>query len=72
MIRFNFAVTEAEAERIFDCITEEICKHKEDISYLKCGYDHSPPQHAIETIEELNEQIDFLRTLKAKILNTKE
>jgi hypothetical protein len=72
MIHFNFVVSDAEAERIFDCVTEEIDKYENEILNIQWGYKNPLPQHAVETISELQEQVNFLQALKSKMLNTKE
>lgn len=71
MIHFDFIVDDAEAERIFDCITEEINKFRDEAFNIKYEYGEKITPFALETIKEMERQVEFLESLKAKMLNTK-
>jgi hypothetical protein len=66
---FDFIVSNEEAERIFDCITEEINKYQDEISNTKYEYGKDITDFAIETIKEMEQQIRFLEELKMKMVN---
>ena len=64
MIHFDFIVQDADAENIFDCINNEICRNKEKI--LDCIINND------NKMKKLYENdIKYLNKLKISMLNKK-
>lgn len=64
MIHFNFIVQDTDAENIFNCINNEICKNKEKI--LNCITNNDS-----KTKKLYENDIEYLNKLKTLMLNKK-